>query len=144
MGPILDLTKHVFMREHRELTVFGTWIYNAEEEDWEPCLVLVRTKHIGTDKVTPCVVLLSEAWRYDEPGTGHRHMLTIAMQFVRVMRLDDNMTNVHMVADAIHSHLLDLIKLPPRPAEEDRSRGAEAVIVSPDGKKLSIEMYENK
>lgn len=142
--PALDLTMHTFMRESKELTVFGTWIYDHEEEDHEPCLVLVKTNAVGTDKIVPCVVLLSEAWRYEDPGSGHWHLLMIARKFVKAMGLDDNMTNTHMVADAIHTHLLDLIKLPPRPTEQDTSRGAEAVIVGPDGKSMSLEMYEDK
>lgn len=145
--PALDLTKYDFMRTVRDLTVYGAWITVTDEdgeEDDEPCLVICHTAKMSSDTLVPCVVLLSEAWRYDEPQTGHRHLLQVSERFVRAMGLNDNMANVHMVADAIHSHLLDLIKIPPKAYEQDRIRGAEATIVGPDGKRLTVEKYDDQ
>lgn len=142
--PALDLTVFDFKRQSRELTVFGTWIEDEEEEDDEPCLVITETRKIGSDKLIPCAVLLSEAWRYDDPANGHLHLLSVAMRFVKAMGLTDNMTNAHMIADAIHGHLLDLIKIPPKPRGVNRNSGAEATIVDPNGKRISIEMYDNE
>jgi len=146
--PALDLTEYDFVRTFRDLTIYGTWMTVREdaesEEEEEPCLVLCHTLSMSTDKLVPCVVLLSEAWRYDDPRSGHHHLLSVARRFVTAMRLNDNMANVHMIADAIHSHLLDLIKIPPKDHEQDRTRGAEATIVGPDGKRLSIEAYDDK
>ena len=144
--PALDLNEYHFTRDLGELTLFGTWITIDEEDGPEPCLAIVRTHHMGRDRIKPCVVVLNDAWRYDDPKSGHRHLLNTAVSFAKVLGYANNMTNVHKVADVIHSHLLDLIKMPPAPGlgEENRSRGAEVTITDANGRRISRELYDDR
>lgn len=105
----IDLTRHHFMLPHKDLCVFGTWLYNADHEADEPALVVVpRYRRNG---FVPVCIALSAAFRYDDP----RYLAHAARKFNTMLGFEDNMANAHKVADAIHDHLGDLLKMPPNP-----------------------------
>ena len=58
--PAIDLTRHHFMRELGDIVLFGAWVYNDEQEDTEPALVLLP-RYRPPSTVTPCVIALSAA-----------------------------------------------------------------------------------
>lgn len=109
--PALDLSRHKFMKPYKDLVVFGTWLHNDDQEDDEPCLVIVpRYRAKG---FTPAVVALSAAFKY----TSHRYMARASRQFNAGLGFEDSMANWHKVADAIFDHLSDLLKMPPSPTQ---------------------------
>ena len=132
--PALDLTRHAWVRELGDLTVFGTWLYNADQEDTEPCLVIIpRYRARGTYK--PAVIPLSAAFRYNDPV----HLARAAAIFSKNLGFED-MVTANKVANVIYDHLGDLVSIPvdPRVAHVV----GEAKIDMGDGRKRTVEMLE--
>lgn len=128
MKPVLDLTRHAFMRELGDMVIFGTWIYNHDQEDTEPCLALTtRYRHPKSSR--PCVIPLSSAYLYRDPVYSVR----MARQFARALGFEDSMTRTHKIADAIYSHLDDLVRMPVDP--QQTIVVGEATVHTPDGRK---------
>lgn len=130
----INLARNHFMRAAGELVVFGTWIYNDEQEDHEPALVIVpRYRRSG---FKPCCVALSSAWKYNEPA----YLARAAALFVQNLGMDDCMSNAHKVADAIHSHLGDLVSMPPNPTTGVVVADASVIL---DGVRTHIELLDH-
>lgn len=107
----IDLTRHAFMRPYKDLVVFGTWVYSEDQEDHEPCLVIMpRYRRNG---FTPVCIALSALHLYDSP----QYMARASRQFNIDLGFEDSMSNAHKVADAIHEHMRDLIMIPPNPVQ---------------------------
>lgn len=107
----LDLTRHAFMRPYKDLVVFGTWLWNDDQEDTEPCLAIVpRYRRNG---FTPVCIALSALHLYNSP----KYMARASRQFNADLGFEDSMANWHKVADAIHEHMRDLIMMPENPIE---------------------------
>lgn len=133
--PVLDLSRHHFMRPAGDLVIFGTWTYNEDQEDYEPCLAIVpRYRRSG---FKPCCVALSSAWRYAEPP----YLARAAAFFLTQLGMADGMSNAHKVASLIHEHLGDLIKMPPNPTQTIVVADASVTI---EGVKRSMEMLDYK
>lgn len=114
--PAIDLTRYAFVRDLGDIRLYGTWYtwFDEGESEWqdEPALVLVPAYR--THGVTPCVVALSAAFRYTEPG----HLARVSLEFARTLGFDSNiMAAAHKIGNIIHDHLLDLIKMPENPTE---------------------------
>lgn len=110
--PVLDLTRNHFVRPVGDLVVVGTWIENPDQDDYEPCLVVVpRYRRSG---FKPCCVALSASWKY---ATNPAYLARASREFVKMLGMEDCMSNVHKMGDAIESHLSDLLKIPPSPAQ---------------------------
>lgn len=137
-GIALDLTHHHFKRELGDITVYGTWI-GADLDDTEPCLVLVPRHRIGHDRTKPACVALSSAHKYDDP----KYLLMAAQRFNKAMGFEDSMQRVHRVADLIHSHLLDLIKMPPRAPRGSVVAGVARLTNRDTGRSTEIEITES-
>lgn len=110
MRPGLDLNRSHFHRDLGDIQVYGSW-YTDDDGETEPCLALLPTARVGK-RTTPCCVTLSSAYLYHYPESGHRHLLRTAREFLPKLGFEDSMMMCHKVADAIHSHLLDLIQMP--------------------------------
>lgn len=134
--PAIDLTRHWFVRELGDIRLYGTWLYDAELDDDEPCLVLVPAVRRGA---VPCVVALSAAFRYDDP----RYLARKSLEFAYALGFDDNpMSAAHKIGGIIYDHLLDLIKLPENPTEE--VVGATASVDLGDGRKRTVEILDHE
>lgn len=112
MKPTLDLTRTHFVRPCGELVVIGSWIFNTDQEDYEPCLVVMP--RYRKDGFKPCCVALSASYKY---ATSPAYLAMASKNFARMLGLDDCMSSVHKVGEAIHSHLNDLLKIPPSPTQ---------------------------
>lgn len=135
MKPALDLTRHYLMRPYGDLVVVGTWIMNNDQDDYEPCLVVVpRYRKTG---FKPCVVALSVAWKYNEP----QYLARASQIFTKILGMDDCMSNAHKIGEAIHSHLGDLVKAPPSPTQSIVVADASYTI---NGKSHSAEIFDHK
>lgn len=136
MRHALDLTRHHFLRPSGDLVLVGTWIYNPDQQDYEPCLVIVPRYRKNGFK--PCVVALSAAWKYNEP----RYLARAASLFLIQLGMQDCMSNAHKVAELIHSHLPDLVRMPNNPTQAIVT--ADASFTFDDGTRRTIEVVSHK
>jgi hypothetical protein len=107
--PAIDLTRTHFVRHLGDLSIYGTWIFNNDQEAEEPALVVIP--RYRRDGFKPCVVALSAAYKYND----ERYMVRAARHFLSMLGIQDSMAECHKVATLIHSHLLDLLTIPPSP-----------------------------
>lgn len=129
----IDLTRHQFHRHMGELSLYGTWLWNEDQEAYEPALVVINA--LNPRRFRPCVVALSAAYKYNHPV----YMAHAAREFVTLLGLQDNMTMAYKVATLIEDHLGDLLKMPPNP--ETQIVVADATIGSGIGRR-SIEIVD--
>lgn len=133
--PVINLARNHFILPAGDLVLVATWIFNPDQEDYEPCLVVVPRYRRGGFK--PCCVALSSAYKYDSPA----YLARAAAIFIKQLGMDDCMSNAHKVAELIHSHLGDLVKMPPNPT---RSIVVADASVTIDGVKRSMEVLDYK
>jgi hypothetical protein len=108
-APMIDLSRHHFMRPIGEFVAFGTWVHNDEQEADEPALVVVpRYRRSG---FKPCVVALSAAFKYDDP----KYCVRSARIFLENLGMADSMSSCNTLATLIHDHLEDLLSMPLSP-----------------------------
>lgn len=108
----IDLTRHAFKREVGELALYGSWVYNEDQEDYEPALIVINA--LNPRRFKPCVVALSAAWKYNDPV----YMAHVAKEFVHLLGLQDSMTMAYKVAMLIEDNLGDLLTMPPNPTDK--------------------------
>jgi hypothetical protein len=134
--PAIDLTRYHFVRELGDIRLYGTWLYHPEDDDDEPCLVLVPAHR--TYGVVPCCVALSAAFRYTDP----RHLAAVSLRFAKDLGFEGSeMSAAHKIGSIIHDHLLDLIKMPENPTEA--IVGATANVNFGDGRKRTVEIMDH-
>lgn len=138
--PALDLTRYHARHTHGDITVFLTW-YGDGAGRAEPALALVPTYKIGHEGVTPCVVTLSNAWRWSaEIGDPH-HCAQASLIFARLLGMDDTtMFGPMRIATMIQDHLGDLVLMPPDYRE--REVMADAVLRDRDGRETVAEISD--
>lgn len=137
---VIDLTRNHFIHPAGDLCGIGTWVWNADQDDYEPCLVIVpRYRREG---FTPCVVALSALWQYNPEHNGPAYLAKVSKLFVKALGFEDNMRNAFNVAEVIQNNISDLIKMPPNPVRA--IVGADAVVTI-NGQKRTIELldYQN-
>lgn len=110
--PVLDLTRHHRLIPSGDLVLLLTWIHNPDQDDYEPCMVIVpRYRKKGTYKA--CCVALSSAWQYNEPA----YLAMASRRFAKMLGMDDNMSTVHKIGELLYSNLGELLKTPPSPTQ---------------------------
>lgn len=134
-GPVIDLTRTHFWHEKGDMVLAGTWIYSEDKEDTEPALVLLP-RYRPPSSVKPCVVGLSSAWKYNDV----KYLASAARHIGICLGFEDSMTRAHKIADIIHSHLPDLISMPPDPVEAIVV--GEATLNLPSGKKTTLQLTD--
>lgn len=107
----IDLTRHAFKRVKGELALYGSWIYNEAQEDYEPALIVVNAH--APRRFKPCVVALSAAYKYNDA----QYMAHVAAEFVKLLGLADNVSMAYAVALLLEDSLGDLLTMPPNPME---------------------------
>lgn len=136
MKHAIDLTRYHFMRELGDICLFGTWVYNDDQEDTEPCLVIVpRYRHPAS--VIPCVIALSAAHQYDDAS----YCVTSAHCISENLGFSPSMHLTHRIADMIYSHLPDLVSMPHDPTEAVAV--AEGTLDYGNGIKKTVTMYDH-
>lgn len=135
MNHAIDLTRHHFMRELGDMCLFGSWVMNDDQEDTEPCLVIVP-RYRPPSSVKPCVIALSSAYLYDDP----KYLVRSAKYIAEALGFEDSMTRTHKIADMIHSHLPDLISMPVDPSEA--TVGAYVTLKHGDGTEKTVELLD--
>jgi hypothetical protein len=138
--PALDLTRHHFMRPSGDLVLFGTWIYNPDQQDYEPCLVVVpRYRRQG---FKPCCIALSSAWKYNPEHNGAAYLARMSKEFLYMLGMEDCMSNAMKVAELVNSHLGDLIRMPNNPMSSIIT--ADATFSFDDGTRRTVEVVDYK
>lgn len=131
--PAIDLTRHHFVRELGDLTIFGTWLYNDDQEDTEPCLVVIP--RYRTTGFKPVVVALSAAYRYNNP----KYLAHVAGAFAQSLGFEDSLSQARKIATLIWDHLLDLLTMPLDPTQAEVIG---EVTIDEGGKKRTIEVLD--
>ncbi|MGI9141560.1 MAG: hypothetical protein ACR2IJ_00060 [Fluviibacter sp.] len=131
--PAIDLTRHHFSRDVGDLSIFGTWLYNDDQEDTEPCLVVIpRYRREG---FKPVVVALSAAYRYNNP----KYLAHAASAFAQSLGYESDLSQARKVATLIYDHLLDLLTMPLDPTE---ASVIGEVTIDQGGNKRTIEVLD--
>lgn len=133
--PAIDLTRSKWSREVGQFAIYGTWLYNEDKEDTEPCLVVIpRYRAYG---FVPCCIALSAAYLYNDP----RYLAHAAANYAKALGFED-MNSGYKLAELIHDHLSDLISMPPDP--QKAVVVAEANIDLGNGKRKTIEVLDHE
>lgn len=135
MQPTIDLTVYRFKKELGEITLYGTWIWNEDQESSEPALILAPT-HRRINKIAG--VALSAAFKYDNP----RYLVHAAHQLSIELGFEPSMALTHKIGTIIHDHLDDLVLMPPEPTTE--RVGADATVMRADGQTKTFELIERR
>lgn len=130
LRPVIDLTRYHRHSVHGEFALYQSWAYNADQEDFEPALVIIPAYR--TSGFQPCVVALSSAFKYDSP----KYCVEAARLFARGLGMGDEITRTHTLATLIYDHLLDLLKMPESPTTSILM--GEAKLVHGDGTSSTV------
>lgn len=134
----LDLTRVHARHTHGDITVFLAWYGDTLKT--EPAIVLVPTYRIGLPDVTPCVVTLSNAWRWSAEIGDAAHCAQASMIFARLLGLGEGLFGPMRVTSAIQDHLGELVLMPPDYRE--KYVAADAVMRDRDGKERAVEVKD--
>lgn len=133
--PAIDLSRHHFMREVGDMVAVGTWIFNDDQEDTEPCLVILP-RYRAPSTVIPCVIGLSSAYKYDDM----KYLTRAAPGIAKALGFEDSMSRSHKICDIIHSHLPDLVSMPTDPTQAIVV--ADGIVTTGDGSRKTVELME--
>lgn len=134
--PAIDLTRTHFRRDLGDLSIFGTWVHNDDQEDTEPCLVVLPRYRLNG--AVPCVIALSAAFKYNNP----RYLAHASRFFAAQLGFEDEMTTVRKIATLIHDHMLDLLSMPLDPTEAVVI--GEASVDLGDGRRKTVEVLDHE
>lgn len=132
--PALDLTRYQWRKEVHDLVLYGTWLYNDDQEDTEPALVILPRYRMNGAR--PVAIALSSAYKYNSPA----YLARAAGIFAERMGFEPTITNVHRIAMLIDDHLDDLLKMPVDPTQAVQV--GEAVMDLGNGKRETVGLMD--
>lgn len=133
--PAIDLTRHHFVRHIGDVSLYGTWLYNEDQEKDEPALVLIpRYRRTG---FKPCCIALSAAYRYNSP----QYLAGITGYILSILGFEQSIANAAKIGGLIHDHLGDLLTMPNSPTTSIIVADGSVTV---GGKKRSIEIMDYK
>jgi hypothetical protein len=141
--PALDLTRYRNVYRHGDITVYETW-WMADRDGPQPCLALVPS-HARADQMVPCVVTLSDAWKWSEEIGDPRYAVHACFEFAKALGLSTSKaTNIVRIRSMIVDHLGDLVSMPPIPQGMLREliTGEAKLTTHDDGKTRHVELKE--
>lgn len=110
----IDLRYQHFKHRVRDIDVFGTW-YCHSRNNWEPCLALLPAG-VRPARAVPCLVLLSNAWRWAEETCDHIECAEMALEFTLALGKNPGRNqDIIQVIETVRGRLLDLLMMPPLP-----------------------------
>lgn len=138
----LDLTRQHFSHTRGVLAIIGTWI--RVENDWTPCLVLLRAGEEGSPDTFPCVITYKNAWIFDETIGDPRQAARILHGFIAPLRLENDPKQIIKLHGIVVDYLDDLLRIPPyRPGEADLPVIGELTITHREtGKTSEVELRD--
>lgn len=144
LRPALDLTHHAWRQEHGDLIAYGSW-WLASDAGPRPCIVLLPARRQSWEKAKPAVILIDQAWLWDEKiGDGAR-AARLAYQFAGGLGLDPGNPNTLIrIRSIIADHIGDLLAMKPMPDDmrEPVVMGEMQIAERETGHKRVIEVTE--
>lgn len=144
LRPALDLTCHAWRQEHGDLIAFGSW-WLADDAGPRPCIVLLPKRRQSWQKAKPAVILIDQAWVWDEKiGDGAR-AARLAYEFAGGLGLDQRNANTLIrIRSIIADHIGDLLAMKPMPDDMRRveTMGEMTIAERETGHKREIEVTE--
>ncbi len=140
----LDLTVTHRTYTRGDVMVWLTWLRRADRH--EPCMVLtpraILTSH---ERIIPCIVPLSQAWKWSEEVGDQDHAAVTAAIFCANLGFNPyNPKNVFKLMGIVRDYLGDLISTPPRPTDLPRVTAAVMEIHNGStGKTTEIEVSDD-
>lgn len=117
MIPALDLTRYHARYEHGDILVYLSW-WMGSADGPRPCIALLPARRQSWREARPAVVLLDQAWIWDEGLGDPRHCARMCFYFAAGLGFDTNDHNViFRIRSAIHDHLDELLLMPPMPRD---------------------------
>lgn len=107
--PAIDLTRHHFVRHIGDVSIYGSWLWNEDQEKEEPALVLIP--RYRTTGFKPCCIALSAAYRYNSP----QYLASITGYILSILGFEQSIANAAKIGGLIHDHLGDLLSMPNSP-----------------------------
>lgn len=137
----LDLSLTHFKKQRGDLTVYGTWLLDGEDD--RPCLVLMRTNDERHAAATPFVITVDNAWRWSEEIGDPEYASYQAEQAGKHLRLTDDVRTVLRIVALVNKHLGDLLSIPPFPREKGRALGELTITNRSTGKAIEVEISDD-
>lgn len=140
----IDLTicHNVFPRG--DVLVWMTWIYRGKR--YEPCIALTNKSAMTShERVIPCIVPLGQAYLWSEEVGDEDHAIGTAAVFAANMGFNPmNHKNAFRIAGIIRDYLGDLLQMPPRPTDPQRTTAALMTVENrTTGTTLEMEVKDN-
>lgn len=113
----LNFDVYAWRYVHGDLLVIGTW-YRNDQDDFDPCMVIMRNGELGRDKRfihPPCLIRLTNAWIYTEEIGDPQAAAQEAVSIVETLDLGHGPKACLQVLGVIREHLDELIRMPLRP-----------------------------
>lgn len=135
----LDLTRYHSRRQLGDITIIFTWW--LADNARRPCLVLVPTIGLGSERIIPCVVPQSSAWAWAEETGDGRHCARTSAQFAAYLGLPEHPNSAMRVTSIVRECMGDLLNIPPMPVE--RVAVADAIRIDADGREHHSEITDD-
>ncbi len=132
--PAIDLSRYQWKRDVHDLTAFGTWLWNEDQEDTEPAIVIIPRYRLNG--AIPVCIALSAAFRYNDP----RYLARSAGYFAKKLGFEDSIVTAHRIASLIDDCLGDLLKMPVDPTEAVQV--GEAVVNLGNGNRQTVGLMD--
>lgn len=142
MSDTLDLTRRAWIRVKGDITIIGSWLYEAEDSRYRPCMVLMRTGDERNAHLIPCIITVDKAWIWEERVGDAREAARTTVQFIEALRVDHSLKSIRRLLGLIHDHLGDLLTIPPYQNQEPRPVIGELTMRRSDGGVREVEMRD--
>jgi hypothetical protein len=139
--PVIDLTVSAWVKQHGDLTCFGTWFLDTDGEAPWPCMVIVPTHKSMSHSYVPCIVSLDLAWIWSEENGDPEFAMATALSFARSLGLTTDWKNVNRIASIIRDHLGDLLRIGARP-DNLKKIVADVLMKAENGKERTAEVRD--
>ena len=141
--PILNLEHRHFTHKRGDITVIGSWYYDADEGARLPCLVLVPTNIWGSKKITPCIIPTKNAWLWSEEEGDPAYCAASVVAFGMALGISvHNEVSCMRVLSLVRDYMGDLLTMPPAPAE-GATHTADAIWKDEHGKEHHREVFDH-
>jgi hypothetical protein len=139
----LDLTRYAWRQEHGDIIAYGTW-WLAEDSGPKPCIALLPLRRQSWRTARPAVVLIEQAWVWDEQiGDGAR-CAQLAFMFAEGLGLAPSAHTLLRIRGIIADHIEDLVRIPPMPPDFRQAEhvGDLRIVERETGRAREVEVVE--
>lgn len=111
----LDLNRRHFTKVRGSISVIGSWYRAPDAQDWEQCLVLIRTgdEYSTSGQLAPCAILLGNAHKWYEGFGDPTYTAVQCAGFADRLRLPRSPETFRRIASLVNEFLEELLTIPP-------------------------------